>query len=315
MRGVSPKLTPPENTLAPAVIKAFHHFWYDADLQEHFLQSWIRVAQRFGDHPAVLGYEVLNEPFFGDISPLRFEKDVLYPFYRRIAEGLHSVDPDCVVFFEPMIITNVGLPSMGSPIGLANTVYAPHFYQAEVHEGHPYNGDPTLINNTMKMRRREATKHKTPWILTEFGVAPATPAWDQYIEHLLSALDEHSAGWCYWSYDKGGERGFNMLWEDGTESPLVDYLVRPYPQRTAGHLKSYRFDPDNRLFEMVFENRGGVDGETEIFVAASRVYEGTFHVECSDPPGTWSYTFDPGREIIRLQTNPDLSEHIVRITP
>ena len=57
------------NYAAPAVMRAFYHLWVDADLQEHYRQSWMLVAERFGDHPAVLGYEIMNEPFFGELIP------------------------------------------------------------------------------------------------------------------------------------------------------------------------------------------------------------------------------------------------------
>ncbi|MFC1890543.1 cellulase family glycosylhydrolase [Thermodesulfobacteriota bacterium] len=301
------------NYAAPAVRRAFYHLWIDADLQEHYRQSWTVVAERFGNHPAVLGYEIMNEPYFGDINPFIFEKDFLYPFTRYVAEGIRSADPDGLIFFEPMIITNLGIPSFGPSIEINDSVYAPHFYQPAVHEGQPYDLDPSLINSTAKTRSRESARHGTPWLLTEFGVASTTTGYEQYLEDLLRALDEQSAGWFYWSYDKGG--GFCMLQDDGSESPVMDHLVRPYPQRTTGRLASYTFDPDTRVFEMAFENRAGATGETEIFVAASRVYGGSFQVGCSDAAGTWSYTFDPAREIVSVQTDPGTSEHTITITP
>lgn len=303
------------NYLSPAVTKAFHHFWYDADLREDFMQAWIHVVQRFKDHPAVLGYEILNEPYFGDTSLFSFEQDVLYPFYRYITDGIRSVDPQGIIFFEPMIITSAGLPSFGDPIGIPSAVYSAHFYQLGVHDGSPYNGDPSTIINTMNMRRGEASKHGTPWMLTEFGVAPTTSGYDLYLRDILNALDQQSAGWCYYTYDKASDDSFGMVEEDGSESPVMEQLVRPYPQRTAGSLKSYGFDPSSKTFQMTFDNKSGVSGDTEIFAAASRVYGGSFQIQSSDPAGTWSYTFDPANEIVHLTTDPLSSEHVVTIHP
>ena len=60
------------NYLQPAVVRAFDNFWLHdrgahADLQDRFAALWRTVAERFRDHPAVLGYDVLNEPFAGSL--------------------------------------------------------------------------------------------------------------------------------------------------------------------------------------------------------------------------------------------------------
>ncbi|EYT49499.1 cellulase family glycosylhydrolase [Brachybacterium muris] len=53
---------------SPAVHEAYDAFWADAPaadgvgIQTRFVALWGMLAQRFGDHPAVIGYDVLNEP-------------------------------------------------------------------------------------------------------------------------------------------------------------------------------------------------------------------------------------------------------------
>ncbi len=57
----------------PAVMAAFESFWNNADtpdgtgLQDHFVAAWRHAAERLGDHPAVIGYDLLNEPFYGNV--------------------------------------------------------------------------------------------------------------------------------------------------------------------------------------------------------------------------------------------------------
>lgn len=61
------------NYFDPAVMTAFDNFWADAPapdglgVQEHFVRAWCHVAEKLGNHPAVIGYDLLNEPFYGDI--------------------------------------------------------------------------------------------------------------------------------------------------------------------------------------------------------------------------------------------------------
>lgn len=54
-----------------AVQTALDHFWANTPatdgvgLQDHYARVWRRVAERFRDEPAVLGYDLMNEPYPG----------------------------------------------------------------------------------------------------------------------------------------------------------------------------------------------------------------------------------------------------------
>ncbi len=54
-----------------AVQTALDHFWANSPapdgkpLQEHYALAWRAVAERFEDEPAVIGYDLMNEPFLG----------------------------------------------------------------------------------------------------------------------------------------------------------------------------------------------------------------------------------------------------------
>ena len=150
-----------------------------------------------------------------------------------------------------------------------------------------------------------------PWLLGEFGAADTTEGFEPYLNDLMAALDESASGWTYWSYDKGG--GFSILDSCGREKANLLPLIRTYPQKVAGEIVSYSYDPDSREFELTFRNKTCAAGPTEIFVPSERVYDGSFLVTSTDPEGTWSYTFDPDREVIALDANPGSSTHTVRI--
>jgi endoglycosylceramidase len=57
--------------ISPAVQRAFDHFWANtpaADgvgLLDHYAAMWQHVAKRFADNSAVIGYDIMNEPFNG----------------------------------------------------------------------------------------------------------------------------------------------------------------------------------------------------------------------------------------------------------
>ena len=56
---------------SPAVHTAFDNFWANKPardgigLQDHFARAWQHVAKRYADEPAVIGFDIFNEPFPG----------------------------------------------------------------------------------------------------------------------------------------------------------------------------------------------------------------------------------------------------------
>ena len=51
--------------------------------RQHFVAAWRHVAERLATSPAVVGFDVLNEPDWGSYSIFDFEPDRLAPLYER----------------------------------------------------------------------------------------------------------------------------------------------------------------------------------------------------------------------------------------
>jgi endoglycosylceramidase len=57
--------------ISPAVQKAFDNFWSNKlvsdgiGLQDHYAKMWNHIAGRFANNKAVIGYDIMNEPFNG----------------------------------------------------------------------------------------------------------------------------------------------------------------------------------------------------------------------------------------------------------
>lgn len=101
-------------------------------LQGALGRMWQRVAGAFAGHPAIVGYELMNEPWLGkvplnlnELDPItnpRFynlwnsgvaDRVNLAPLYERVAGMIRAVDNDTAIFFEPasggsLIDTRVG---------------------------------------------------------------------------------------------------------------------------------------------------------------------------------------------------------------
>ena len=133
-------------------------------------------------------------------------------------------------------------------------------------------------------------------------------------QDLFEILDERRYGWFYWSYDRGSDRGFNLLDQQGNEYPLVEQLVRTYPFRTAGSLTKYHVNQVDGVFEMKYTEVAGVSGTTDIVVPPRRYPHG-FRVESLDPAGTWSWTHDAVHNLVSVTANPAKHSHTVRVIP
>lgn len=57
--------------ISPAVQKSFDHFWNNTPasdgigIQDHYALLWRKIAERYADEPAVIGFDIMNEPFIG----------------------------------------------------------------------------------------------------------------------------------------------------------------------------------------------------------------------------------------------------------
>lgn len=70
--------------LSHAVHNAFNNFWDNTEvegmgLQDHFANLWKLLANRFGNHPALLGFDLFNEPF-----PYKYDKNIFFIIIKSV---------------------------------------------------------------------------------------------------------------------------------------------------------------------------------------------------------------------------------------
>jgi endoglycosylceramidase len=82
--------------MSPAVQKAFDNFWANKPvsdgigLQDHYSNMWKHVASRFANNKAVIGYDIMNEPFNGSQGTYILPQ-VLTEYARLHAEETGSI--------------------------------------------------------------------------------------------------------------------------------------------------------------------------------------------------------------------------------
>ncbi len=294
---------------------------------------WAAVAKRFKDHPAVIAYDIMNEPHPGtkfdiaetlgienpDSPSPEFDKTRLQPFYQRVINKIREVDEKAWIAFEP----RYGGPGNGSPSylttltdprnGPPRLLYAPHLYSISLENNHAY--DPqtdTTIADWEEHRRQEMETLSTSLLNGEWGLGSDWTNAQLFMKEVMDMYDRLMCGWAYWPWDPGG---WSWLNPDYTEKETADLIVRVYPQRIAGIPKQFSYDTDTRIFKLLFIDHPQIQGVTQIYVPEKRFYPDGWNLTVSDAEGTWTSEWDSDREVISLITPKTDGEHTIEITP
>ena len=319
------------NYVSGAVSEAYGNFWNYAEhawLQDAYYQMWQKLASRFGDHPAVLGYDLMNEPYDNLSFGSHFETQELAPFYQRLINAIRQVDPDTWIMYQPRILaTDWGYGSYLPPLkdprpGKSRLVYAPHLYPFFSHEG-SYDDlglarrhDLRVMYQWSEERAGEIDQHRVPLLIGEFGMV-GKPFSQEIIDFTTNMADAMGAGWAWWDNTvcpAGKPLQHWCLWDKNLdEMPKLDSLVRTYPRAVAGNPTAFGFDPASKDFFLAFESDPAIKGPSEIYLPAKRHYPEGWEITSSDADGHWRYEWNSEREILLLWTDPDEVSHHVQI--
>lgn len=271
------------------VTRAFDSFFAAGDphgLQAEFLAMLEHVARRWADHPAVIGFEIFNEPTVGFA--------LVDAFNIAAAAALRAAAPRKLVFFEPSAIRNFtdGVPTADAPFPVDGAVYAPHVYTFV------FRADPTALEQltpadlepSVALARVEAEAWGTPLWIGEFGVGPRTPNADLWmgVQHALH--DRYLASNAFWLWKEESQGAWGLFdWDPlaatWTERPqVVGWFQRVRASRLAGTVVENRWDRTTGRLRLEIA-RGSARGVPhEIFVPEARA--ATFTATCDGAPVT-----------------------------
>lgn len=307
----------------PQVVNCWINFWsytQHKDLQDHYILTWQKIAERFKNNPYVIGYDLMNEPWGGDVIKVfltgEFEREQLTAFYSRLIPALRNTDQNKYIFFEPLPApVTFGLPT--NLINVKDTrsssriVYAPHCYPYDTHEGLGYTATSKNQLRDWERERGKDTKRygSVPLLTGEFGLSPTQAGFDDYLTDFNAMSDRNLWHWSYWSNDLGGWSPLNA---DRSETVILQHLIRAYPKATAGKLLAFSFDPSSKKFTMTFVSNTAISQPTEIFVP-NRFYPNGWNLNVV---GTTNYTqsFDNKKQLLKFSTQENNKEIKIEIT-
>jgi endoglycosylceramidase len=271
----------------PAVQQAFQSFWDDVDgIQQHYVQAWTHVAQRFAYSHTVIGYDIINEPYQGTY-PLtevaKFEAEELVPFYVAVAKGIRTVDEHHILFIEPTATRSLGVLGGMGPIGDDKVALATHYYCPTMDLLATYDGKPEILEALFQQFHEEAWKVGGPLFLGEWGFFVGNEGDLLYADHQLALFDKMSLSFSAWTLDPCGGN-FCLVSPSHEPHWSLERLTQVRPERVPGAIVSWKHDRSSRSFELAFDTSGFGPGDAVVSLPPLLYPEGA-SVHCAGPDG------------------------------
>lgn len=300
-----------------------------------FANYWAAVAGALADEPAVLGGDVFNEPFVGDVynRPELRQNQVadlvnLQPFYELITRTVRAagVPKEKFLFsYEPTwpvgtqdIHPDDLLPATSgfSSLPEEDSMYNFHYYSAPC---------STNFTDYLDEKLLDAKRLRAAPFLSEFWLHGEDEQASQYMLELFQATESRLlsfAGWQYKSYSGSLPDGTctgcgnSFFSDDGSlVEGLTSSLGRPFAGAVAGLTESADFDTGSRVFTLVYAVGDTGGAPTEIVVPGywGRVNsEGDVQVEVEGDSGAKvTKKLHPGRTIVKgVEIQPWVKVHV-----
>ncbi|MFD5864790.1 glycoside hydrolase family 5 protein [Agromyces sp. NPDC127015] len=245
--------------ISPAGDRAFEHFWFDTDgIQTALARTWGELAGEFADEKAVAGFDLLNEPGFGETAPVTTSKKNGEYSAKAIAAIREAGAPQ-IVFVEPSILwSGLGFdsgPARGFTDDL-NVAFSPHLYAESITMDASL-GLPTIVSTErqFELGQRVADELGMPMWSGEYGYWGDDESTAAHLSRYAAEEDARMLGSAYWVWKQAcgdpqngiQELGNGLLSEvcaTGEEAPRKEHLLgilsRAYPQQAPGVLTSLR---------------------------------------------------------------------------
>lgn len=245
-----------------AVRTAFQSFYDNRDgIRTALTETWGRLAAEFADEPAVVGYDLLNEP--NGVEALEVLQPKYTTFVQETIEAIRDGEADAggfehIVFVEPIVLFPLAnsVPAAGFTTD-PNVAFAPHNYWESIQ-------DILTIEDGFELNNRAAAELGMPYWIGEYG-------WWDTGEESLEELRRHAAAedanlvggaWWQWRQSCGDPHSigtYGNVPDDQTHLNALGcpdnedlgltvqfqlVIGRAYPRAAPGELTELVSDPD-----------------------------------------------------------------------
>ena len=185
------------------------NMFFEEKYADAFVETWKRIAARFKGHPAIYGYDLVNEPVQKMPAPFDY-----WELQRRAAEAVRAIDPDTPIVVESNLSAAPSAFRYLSPLAMDNVIYQIHVYKPHdyTHQGikgtplgavwpDPARGrDVELLRRTLEPVRAFQKRHRARIYVGEFSAASYAPGAERYLRDCISLFEEYGWDWTYHAF-------------------------------------------------------------------------------------------------------------------
>ena len=212
---------------------------FDSDESVNFFyRIWEEIATKFHNHPALYGYDLINEPSQNCVAKYNY-----WDIQRIAAEKIRKIDPETPIYIASNHLNSPLSFCYLKPVKLKNIIYQVHFYEpfdythvmlykkSLVSGKEQYRTFPGLYygtfwsENLVEFRKKLAMvrdfeqKHKAKIYIGEFSAQTYAPGSAKYIESCIRLFEEYGWDWTYHAFREA------KMWDVEYAGTAVDDLT------------------------------------------------------------------------------------------
>lgn len=244
----------------------------EAPSAEALAAQWLNPERRFqilqGLKDTNLYAQIIDvtRPIYNE-----FERGALKSLYQRVAEAIRSVASHPIAFLETCMGSNMGVYSGIEPLASEGArdpqqAYAPHGYDLVVDTARMASASAERVELIFSRHAETARRWDWPMLVGEWGAYGMLPGTLAVARDVVRLFERNLCSDTYWAYEPRIETAdcFPALW-------------RPYPERVAGRLENYHYDPKSWSFECTWLEDAAITAPSVIYLPGWLGFDGTSH--------------------------------------
>jgi len=264
--------------------------------------TWRLLAAHYADHPAVLGYDLMNEPVREAPGSTHW-----HAIAQQVVDAIRQVDRNHLIVVEGPSYSLASdwpvenpAPFLTDRIDPPRIVYSPHVYfDADNDSRYDQPGEAAgpvgawtyYVRDRLLPALDWAEQYQVPLLIGEVGV-PCTPAWAEVLDHAMTAfLDPLQVSTAVWHYLDPQRWPYEPIALNVAGCPELLAVLAAHPGGTYAEREAIGPVPiDSRIYDDGRVNPWHLDGSwgavTVDDQAADRVFDGS-HAMAIDLGGAW----------------------------
>ena len=214
--------------------------WINSEFQKQTIQFWQDLAQQLKDHPAIVGYNILNEPHLEKIRGSSSKTDqfnsqwvqeTLFQFYHNVITTIRLVDKETPVILGSSLHADPQTFKILKPQPFDNIIYSFHMYEPytyttlKLNKGKlTYPGqidgkfwDKKELHKYMKQVILFQKEHHIPIdriLVGEFGGNRKSKGLIQYFQDLINIFNENKWHFSFYGFHEDNWDGMDYEFGD-----------------------------------------------------------------------------------------------------